>query len=186
MKAGFSANYNVRIRACEWDEPPERAPLYTGMYTFDLNQVVSVLFVPDLTDVGPPWSPAGLPEDPAEVRTPQQARLLELLGASYAVTPNQALAGTEERFTWPFEWPYADDPIPRCTVFYVTLEEFDRYAADLDHLSELAGNIHSGVRRAQVLEHDVVRFMERRILDSSWLTPMDARAVGRQTAPPTG
>jgi hypothetical protein len=177
MKVGSSANYNVRVRARSWDEPAEQAELYDDLYIFDLNQVVSVSFVP-----GPaaprPWSVDDLPADIADFTTADQVRLLELLTAPYSVVPDQARAGTEEQFAWPLDWPGPDEP-PRPTVFYVTPEQFARYSADLETLSEIAGNVHSVVRRADVADHDVVRFIEDRILESPLLTPESARAVGR-------
>jgi hypothetical protein len=177
MKVGSSANYHVRVRARSWDESGEQAALYDDMYTFELNQVVSVSFVPDPA-VPRPWSMEGLPVDVADLTTAEQARLLELLTAPYSVTPDQARAGTEEQSAWPFDWPDASEP-PRPTIFYVTPEEFARYAADLDALSEIAGNVHSVVRRADVADHDVIRFIEDRMLESTLLTLQSARAVGR-------
>jgi len=177
VKVGSSANYTVRVRARSWDEPAEKAGLYDGLYTFDLNQVVSLSFVP-----GPaaarPWSVDDLPADIADFTSADQVRLLELLTSPYSVTPDQARAGTEEQFDWPFDWPDTGEP-PRPTIFYVTPEAFAGYAADLDALSDIAGNVHSVVRRADVADHVVVRFVEDRILSSPLLSAESARAVGR-------
>jgi hypothetical protein len=177
VKIGNSPNYYVRVRARGWDEEPERAELYEGMYAFDLNEVVRVSFVPAAT-APRPWSVNNLPGDISEFTSVEQARVFELLISPYSVTPDEARAGAEEQFDWPFDW---DDPAtrPRPTVFYVTPEEFARLRADLEELSDIAGSLHSFVRRSDVTEHEVVRFIERRILDSPLLTPDSANSVGR-------
>ncbi|MCI4065025.1 hypothetical protein MRQ36_21655 [Micromonospora sp. R77] len=177
MKIGTPANYYVRVRARSWDEEPEQAALYEGMYSFDLNQLVWVSFVPAVT-IPRPWSLGDLPGDISEFTTSEQVRVYELLGTAYSVTPDETRAGTEEQFDWPYDWD-APLPPPHPTVFYVTPEEFDRLSADLDALSEIAGNVHSVVRRSEVLDHEVVRFIERRILDSPLFSPPNARSIGR-------
>lgn len=179
MKVGSDANYNVRIRARAWEEDPgESERLYAGMWTFDLNQVVSVSFVPDLTAVPRPWSVDALPDDIDDFTQAWQVRLVEVLTTSYSVTPDPERAGAEEQFPWP--WPGDDGrPMPPCTVFYVTPEEFERLAADLAELSQVAGNVHSTVRRDEITDHEVVAFVERRVLGSPLFTADHARAVGR-------
>ncbi|WP_433412948.1 hypothetical protein ACQP1V_27300 [Microtetraspora malaysiensis] len=52
-------------------------------------------------------------------------------------------------------------------------------SGELEELSDTAGRLHSFVRRSDVTEHEVVRFIERRILDSPLLTPGSARSIGR-------
>ena len=54
MKFGSDVNYNVRVRKRRWEEPVEKQTLYAGMYTFALNQVVRVSFVPRLLQPGRP------------------------------------------------------------------------------------------------------------------------------------
>ncbi|WP_433347195.1 hypothetical protein ACQP25_29390 [Microtetraspora malaysiensis] len=119
-----------------------------------------------------------LPGDISEFTSVEQARAFDLLISPYSVTPDEARAGTEEQFDWPFDW---DDPATRpCpTVFYVTPKGFARLSADLEELSDTAGRLHSFVRRSDVTEHEVVRFIERRILDSPLLTPDSAHSIGR-------
>lgn len=177
MKIGNPANYYVRVRARSWDEEPEQAALYDGMYSFDLNEVVSVSFVPAVATPRP-WSLDDLPDDIAEFTTTEQARVHELLGAEYSVTPDDDRAGTEEQFDWPYDWDASPSP-PRPTIFYVTAEEFARLSGDLEALSDIAGNLHSFVRRDEVADHEVVRFIERRILDSPLLSPGSAHSIGR-------
>jgi hypothetical protein len=177
MKIGNPANYYVRVRARGWDEEPEQAELYEGMYAVDLNQLVRVSFVPAVT-AARPWSLDNLPADIADFTTAQQARLHEVLLTDHSVTPDETRAGTEEQFDWPFDWD-ASSPPPRPTVFYVTSEEFARLSADLEDLTDIAGKLHSFVRRDEVADREVVRFIEHRILDSPLLSPRSAQMIGR-------
>ena len=57
--------------------------------------------------------------------------------------------------------------------------EFDRYAADLAALSEVAGALHSSVTVDQVRDYPVIAFVESRIVDSPWLRPRDRAMLGR-------
>jgi hypothetical protein len=175
VKVGPSANYRVRVRPYVWDDPG-RPELVEGIIDLSLQLYVSITFVPDVSDLAPPWTGDGLPPIDQGLSTPAQARLYQALTASYVVTPHETLAGTSERFT--FTWP-GDEPGDPTTVFYVTPAEFDRYAADLVALSDVAGSLHSAVTVDQVRDHEVIQFVESRIVDSPWLLPRDRAMLGR-------
>ena len=184
MKVGSDADYVVRVWRRARDEDPAKAPLYEGMFGFDLNHVVPIFFVPRVTLAGPPWSADGLPGDVDDFTTGEQARLLEVLSKGYSVTPDDERAGTMQRLPWLFEWPPADDdfwpadePKPTPTVFFVSTEEFDRLSADLSELTRIAGGVQSLVRHAEVAEHEAVRFIDRRIIPA--LDPVDALSAGQ-------
>jgi hypothetical protein len=186
MKVGSDADYVVRVVKTGWGEPLEQLPLYEGMYSFTLNQVVEVLFLPRVTPDGPPWSLDDLPDDVADFTTPEQIRMLEISHASYSVTPDDERAGTVMQIAWPYEWPPEgniltppDEPPPVFTVYFVSLDEFTRLSSDLEDLTHVAGNVHSMVRHSKVADHEAVRFIDQRILDSSWLRPRHAASVGR-------
>lgn len=174
MKVSPTANYTVRVLRQEWEEIPEVARLYTGVFAVALNYTVDIGFVPDVSSLAPPWNPAALPSNLDDVATPELARLGTALFSSYVVTPNPALAGTEDGFTWPDE----ESP-PSGVVFYVTSEEFDRYAVDLDRLTAVAGNLHSQVRVADLRDYEVVRFLEERVVASPRLKPRHAVLLGQ-------
>jgi len=184
MKVGSDANYVVRVWRRARDEDLEKAPLYEGMFCFDLNHVVPIFFIPRVTAAGPPWSPDGLPDDFDDFTTSEQVRLLEVLSKGYSVTPNDERAGTMERLAWLFEWPppdddfwSADEPPPTPTVFFVSTEEYDRLSADLSELTEIAGSVQSLVRHAEVADHEAVRFIDQRIIPA--LDPFDAMSAGQ-------
>ena len=105
MKVGSSPNYVVRVTKPGWYEKPEQAPLYEGIYHFDLNHVAGISFVPRVTAAGPPWSPDGLPDDAADFTTAEHVRVCEVLSGGYSVTPDDERAGKVEQLPYMFEWP---------------------------------------------------------------------------------
>jgi hypothetical protein len=171
VKVSPTANYTVRVLRQEWEETPEAAHLYAGIFAVALNYTVDVSFVPDVSSLAPPWNSRALPGNLDEVTTPEQARLATALLSSYVVTPNEALAGTEERFTW--------EPDTRGVIFYVTPEEFDHYSGDLGTLIDPAGRLYSEARVADLRGHDVIAFLERRVVGSSLLAPEHADMLGQ-------
>jgi hypothetical protein len=175
MKIGTPANYYVRVGSEAWSASPDEAARYDGTYEVDLNQLVVVTFVDDVSRFGPPWTGAPLPPPEQELTDPQLNRLAALLGGRYVVTPNDALAGRTERFERPWGRPESRDG----TVFYVTSAQFAELRADLEALWEVAGNVHSGARRDDLRDRPVLRLIEDRVLVAPWLSAQDAAAIGR-------
>jgi hypothetical protein len=70
-------------------------------------------------------------------------------------------------------------------VFYVTAAEFARYAADLTGLTEVAGRLYSGRlysdrRVSELRGHEVITFIERRVVASPRLDPRHAALLGQR------
>lgn len=65
-------------------------------------------------------------------------------------------------------------------VFSVTAEEFTRYAVDLDELSEIAFARSLEKRVSDLRRFDVVTFLQRRVVASLRLRPMDAAILGQR------
>jgi hypothetical protein len=168
MKVSPSADYYVRVRPQEWEEDPRTASLYAGIFQVDLNFVVGVAFVPDLSPVAPPWDFSGLPADFDDITTSEQARLATVLTSSYVVTPNDKLAGTQEAHE-------------QGVIFYVSMPEFARYAEELRRLAELVGSVHSLARVSELRGPEVIGFIERGIVASTWLSPADAAELGQRS-----
>jgi hypothetical protein len=178
MKIGTPVNYYVRVGSEAWSAAPEDAARYAGTYEVDLNRLVVITFVDDVSEFGPPWTDAPLPPPEQELTDPGQIRLATLLGGRYVVTPNDALAGGADRFEKPWGRPRSRDGI----VFYVTAAQFAELRADLESLWDLAGNVHSTARRDELLDRPVIQFIEDRVLVPQWLFPDDAAAIGRGPA----
>lgn len=147
---------------------------FEGIYRAVLNHVVTVVFVPDVRGLAPPWDDSRLPHgvDLAEDR--QQARPIAALLASYVVTPHDELAGQTERIPPP---PGAE--VSSGVVFYVTAAEFGRYAADLAELSEIVYRPWPEQTASSLRRYPVVRYLEQRVADSGLLRPADAAILGR-------
>jgi hypothetical protein len=178
MKVGPKVNYPVGVRPQEWDEPNENAPLYRGVYAVALNHMVDISFVPDISAIAPPWDFGLLPDDIDTIDTADLARLATALFSSYVVTPNDRLAGTEDRIsrTPPDDMQHVD---LAGSVFYVTTEEFSRFAAELDDLTEIAGDPQPRARVDELRDRDVIAFIERRIVASPLLKPDHAEMLGQ-------
>jgi hypothetical protein len=168
MKISPSADYYVRVRPQEWDAVPAAvAPLYAGVFEVDLNFLVHVAFVPDMSSMAPPWDFARLPPNVDEITTPEQARLNVAFTSSYVVTPNDKLADTQE-------------PLDDCVVFYVPTRDFSGYAEELGRLAHVVGGVHSMVRVSQLREYRVIGFIEQVIVASSWLSAAHAEKLGQR------
>jgi hypothetical protein len=179
VKVGPSSNYLVRVLREEW-ERPDRPELYRDVFEVTLNHAVTVMFVPDVSAVAPPWDAGRLPAGLDDLATVEEARLASVLFSSYAVTPNADLAGTVERLTSP---PGDGDP---ALVRYVTPAEFERYLADLDRLNHVAGSLHQVTLRVDDLrDHEVIQFLEREVVAAPWLRAADARMLGRPEVGPS-
>jgi hypothetical protein len=170
MKVSPTADYTVRVLRQEQEESSPAAPLYAGIFAVALNHLVTVTFVPDVSAAAPPWDPSQLPADLDAVATAERARLAVALLSSYVVTPNDARAGTEDAMQ-------GDDS---GVVFYVTAAEFARYAADLTGLTEVAGRLYSDRRVSELRGHEVITFIERRVVASPRLDPRHAALLGQR------
>jgi hypothetical protein len=177
MKVGPKVNYPVGVRPQEWDEPNENAPLYRGIYAVTLNYTVDIAFVPDISAIAPPWDRRMLPDNIDTIDTPEMARLATALFSSYVVTPNDRMAGAEDRINRKPP-PGMEHVDTSGVVFYVTAEEFARFATQLDDLVEIASDRHPGVRVEDLRDREVIAFIERRVVASPLLQPADAEMLG--------
>jgi len=179
MKVGPKVNYPVGVRPRAWEEPNENAQLYQGIYAVTLNYTVDIDFVPDVTAIAPPWDFRMLPDNIDTIDTIDLARLATALFSSYVVTPNDRLAGTEDRInrTPPEGLEHVDTS---GVVFYVTAEDFSGFATQLDDLVDIAGDPRPGVRVEDLRDREVIAFIERRIVASPLLKPGDAEMLGQR------
>jgi hypothetical protein len=99
-----------------------------------------------------------------------RVRWYELLMASYAVTPNAALAGRTEQTGTP-EFP--------ANIFYVDPDEFAEFTRELTALSEIASDGNPELQRDELIDRSVIRFHRRSGPRLTAADPRSARAVGR-------
>jgi hypothetical protein len=171
MKASPTADYPVRVYDEPSDQDPPEAELYEGIFTMVLNYYVRIAFIPDVSAVAPPWDDR-LFAEADEITTVEQARMVVALATPYLVTPNEALAGTEETFESGHD---RQDGPRRRVAFYVTPDEFARHADDLARLAALnAYSLHPKKKVSELRDYEVVGFVQRRVLASRWMDSWDA------------
>jgi hypothetical protein len=149
MKEWPTSDPPVRVRPQRWEVEPPVAELYEGVYDVTLNHTTTITFVPRVTLR---YDRSLLPENLDEVATVEQARLEALIFADYAVTPDETLAGTQEQLP-PTSWREGGE------VFYVSDEQFERFAADLEGFSLELFDLHSDTPISALRGHPAIDFI---------------------------
>lgn len=175
MKVSPRADYPVGVRPRSWEESETVAELHEGIFDVTLNRVVDVVFVPDLSAIAPPFDDSLLPRDLDEVFTREQARLAAVLFGRYVVTPNTSRSGIQECFA------RANDTTGERTgvVFYISPDEFARYADDLGELSHRLGGLYPPGTVADLRGISVIDYIEQTVLGSPAFRSEDAAMLGR-------
>ena len=165
----------VGLRPRPWEESEPVAEFYDGIFDVTLNRVVDVVFVPDLSAIAPPFEDELLPRDLDEVSTREQARLAAVLFGRYIVTPNPSRSGIQECFA------RAIDTLGERTgvIFYVSPNEFARYADDLEEMSHRLGGLYPPGTVADLRGIAAIEFIEQTVLGSPAFRSEDAAMLGR-------
>jgi hypothetical protein len=177
MKVSPKVDFPIQVipETDERDRPDLQQ--FEGIYQAVLNYTVTVVFVPDVSELAPPWDDSRLPSGVELAENPRQAGVISALLADYVVTPNDALAGTEERIAW------APPGLETgALVFYVTGAEFAQFATELAELSEIVYSRYPKETASTLRRYSVVRFLEQRVADSGQLRPYHAAMLGRPPA----
>jgi len=77
MKPSLKHDFTVSVRHQIWEEAPEVAELYQGIYSVILNFLVTIMFVPEVERTVDSWPPV-LPENVDSVSTELEARLFTI------------------------------------------------------------------------------------------------------------
>lgn len=170
MKPAPRFDFTVDVRRQSWEEEPEVADYYEGIFDVALNNCFSVLFVPSM--VKTVWPPV-LPDDADAVGSEMEARLISLALSRYAVTPDDALAGQEESFAR--QWSESGPGL----VFYVTEAEFSAFSGELALLADQRPSVHSGWAVSEIADHAVAQFLVSRVAESKKLSPEDREMLAR-------
>jgi hypothetical protein len=169
VKLGSSRNYVVSIHPDGWDDLRDHPESWlTDVVEVALQQVVHVVFVPDLRGLAPPWDTAALPPRDRLPGTPDEFLLDRAVHAPYVVTPNPALAGTAEPFAHPGARPGA--------AWYLTPADFRRR---VDELLALAAEIGWYAHVDDLRAHEVIRFIDAEVVDSGLISASHAGILGR-------
>jgi hypothetical protein len=152
-------DYPVRVLRRQWEEPEPAARFYTGIYDVVLNGVVTVTFIPDPGTTE--FDHTAIPANIDEVATEQQARLVAVLFADYAVIPDRERAGSTASVP-----PADQDGLPG-VVFYIDPTQFARLTADLAILTDPDATV------SRLRGHPAVDFVEH-VVASPEFAPVDA------------
>jgi hypothetical protein len=191
MKPTPTSNFNVRLRD-EIDEQlefPEIAQYFEGIFTALLNYTVSIEFIPEIDRSLTDWPPKFNEEKVEHETSYLDARLTTLTFASYAVTPNQSLAGREEVISKATIFP--NDPIHHefgdLVIFYVTPEEFETFSKEKNFLQEegwLPEERDQYWSITNLKKYAIGQFIAERFVKSKYLRDSHAYILGQTAVAP--
>jgi hypothetical protein len=177
-----TADLRINVRSEDWEH--DGSPLFEGIYSVALNSTVDIAFVPDISDLGSPWSVA-LPVDVYNCQSEREARLHLLRTTDYSVTPNASRANQVEAIPLlphpnPFP-PLPDEPpLPEHGIlWYISPEEWSALQAQLSDLFPDTRLEHEFVRLSQITGSPLGRFLEERFLPSGRLSASDLHVLRR-------
>jgi hypothetical protein len=184
MKLGFRRDFAVQVRHQERDEEEEWGALfYRGIFSLTLNQLISILFIPNFPRTPQTWPPTIL-EGVDKVQSETEARLYITESADYVVTPDAFLAGQQEVIPLP--------PIPplgaiagtlarRVVVFYVTPQQFARFSRELALIEEQTYWVTQFVRVHNIAHLECIKFIQNCIISSPYFSHNHDGIIGRQS-----
>ena len=182
MKLSLERNFSVSVRHLIWEELPETAEFYRGIYAVSLNFLVDIMFVPEL-EINPDNWPPVLPDNVDEVSSQTEARLFTTALSCYTVTPNSLLAGTQEIIFIPSinkEMENSNPDSKRTVIFYVSPQEFEAFGKELPALADRTPGVHDFVRISEIGELEVAKFIVFMIIDSHYFSVRDLKILGRE------
>jgi hypothetical protein len=182
MKPSLLSDFTVSVKYQMWEESPEVADFYRGIYSVTLNFLVTVMFVPEFEKTVDNWPPI-LPENVDEVTTELEARLFTVALSDYSVTPNSRMKGHQERIS-----PSAvtediqnSDNVPEnVVIFYVSPEEFEIFSQELSVLAEQTPGVHDYVRISEIESLKFAKFILSWVRNSHQFAAEHVRILGRE------
>jgi hypothetical protein len=173
MKPSPQYDFPISVRKQIWEEEPDVAPLYEGIFEVQLNFTISVMFIPAFEIRDRDWVQQ-VPENVDEISTELEARLITAAFSKYSVIPNNARAGTESRFQR-LTLGISEAGI----IFYVTSEAFAIFSRELSNFAETLPAVHSSRRASEVANLEFVQFLVSQIVESNHFSPADLPILGR-------
>ena len=181
MKPSLESDFSVSVKHQIWEELPEKAEFYRGIYSVNLNFLVNIMFVPEF-EINPDKWPPVLPENVDEVTTEIEARLFTAALSDYTVTPNSLLAGKQEIIPLPSvneDMKNSDVDAKMGVVFYVSHHEFDIFSKELSVLANQTPGVQDYVKISQIKEMELAKFILSNIIGSQHFSTGDLKILGR-------
>ncbi len=179
MKPSLEQNFSVAVRHQIWEELPEKAEFYRGIYSVTLNYLVSVMFVPEFEITQDNWPPV-LPEDVDEISSETEARLVTAALSDYTVTPNLLLAGKQEIITLPSvneDMKDSDIESKRGVIFFVKPQDFEVFSKELSVLADQTPGVHDCVKISEIKELELAKFVLYNIIKSQHFYARDLKIL---------
>lgn len=174
MKPSPHYDFSISVRHQTYEEEPEVAALYQGIFDIRLNHTVSIMFVPDIVIDSKYWPPV-LPENVDNISTEIEARLITVGLSRYTVTPNLLLAGKEDIIPQPVS-NYCQSGV----VFFVNPEDFKIFSMELSMLAEQIPSLHSSKKASEIQDFNFIKLILSRIIPSKYFAEQDLQILGRE------
>jgi hypothetical protein len=185
MKPFLSSDFTVSVKHQIWEESPEVADFYQGIYCVTLNFLLNVMFVPEFERNANNWPPA-LPENADYVSSEIEARLFTVALSDYSVTPNSLLSGQQEIITQTEaakEIQNGDSASDVRVVFYVSPEEFAIFSKELHALAEKTPGVHDYVKISEIENLEFAKFILSSVINSPYFLAKDMKTLVREYQP---
>lgn len=182
MKPSLSSDFTVSVRHQSWEEPPELAKFYQGIYSVTLNFLINVMFVPEF-EINVNNSPI-LPENVDNVSSEFEARLFTLCFSDYTITPNSFKKGQQELISLPSATEDAKNNNLTSDVrgiFYVSPEEFATFSKELSALAEQTPGVHDYVKISEIENLKFAKYILSSVISSSYFQEKDKKILARNT-----
>lgn len=182
MKRSLDHDLAVSVRHQIWEEAPEVADFYQGIYSVTLNFLVTIMFVPEVERTTDNWPPV-LPENVDNVSTELEAKLFTIGLSDYTVTPNSLLAGQQELIhnSLVSEDINNSDSVDKMgVVFYVSSQEFEVFSKELSVLAAQTPGVHDSIRISEIQNLELSKFILSSVIGSPHFAAGDLRVLGRE------
>ncbi|HBE60740.1 MAG TPA: hypothetical protein DEG17_21685 [Cyanobacteria bacterium UBA11149] len=182
MKASLERDFTVSVRHQIWEELSEKYEYYRGIYSVNLNFLVTVMFVPGFEINEEQWPPV-LPENIDDVSSENEARLFTTALSDYTVTPQTRWAGKAEKIPLPSgkeDGENSDINLQTGVVFYVSDREFDVFSQELSALAQQTSGAHDSVKISEIKELEVSKFLLAKIVESPHFSTRDLKILTRE------
>ncbi|MFI1916114.1 hypothetical protein [Nocardia sp. NPDC020380] len=167
MKVPNDRDFRIHVERLSWSVDVDNPELFDRVYILVLNSRIEIRFVPDVSEIAPPWSYSGLRNDDP-IATESNAWLWALLTSEYSATPNPERAGSVDVVSLlPYE--PIDGDSNSGVVWFVTPQQWADIEAELIDLLGRTDRYNNFVRLSDVQDMHLGRFLEREFFHSDQL-----------------
>lgn len=184
MKSSLSTDFTISVKHQIWEELPEVAHFYQGIYSVTLNFLLTIMFVPEIKDTLSDLSII-LPQNVEHVCSEREARLFTIALSEYTVTPNSFLAGQQKLIYLPSGSENgtinnSEQVSEKGVIFYISPDKFAVFSQELSELAEQTIGVHDYVRISELKNLQTAQFILSDIIKSNNFSPSHLKYLGRE------